>query len=180
MRDRETVEIGLSAAETGHLVLSTLHTVDAGQTINRIVGMFEQEEEKQIRIRLADTVRWIVCQRLLPKVGGGRVAAFEIMGSNLRVKDTILHGESEGKTYYEIIEGSEPFGMMTFDQCIVQLYKSGLIEEATAMGYASRKAIVGRAIDTIKAQRGEKTTTIEGLTIDEDYGKEDNKHQLNN
>jgi len=172
MRDRETVEIGLSAAETGHLVFSTLHTVDAGQTINRIVGMFEQEEEKQIRIRLADTVRWIVCQRLLPKVGGGRVAAFEIMGSNLRVKDTILHGESEGKTFYEIIEGSQPFGMMTFDQSIAGLYKDGLVDEQTAMGYASRKAIVGRAIDTIKAQRGEKTTSIEGLAIDEDYGKE--------
>jgi twitching motility protein PilT len=76
MRDRETVEIGLGAAETGHLVMSTLHTVDAGQTINRIIGMFEQEEERQIRIRLADTIRWIVCQRLLPKVGGGRVAVF--------------------------------------------------------------------------------------------------------
>jgi twitching motility protein PilT len=173
MRDRETVEIGLSAAETGHLVLSTLHTVDAGQTINRIVGMFDQEEEKQVRIRLADTVRWIVCQRLLPKVGGGRVAAFEIMGSNLRVKDTILNGESEGKTFYEIIEGSQPFGMMTFDQSIAELYKGGLVEPETAMAYASRKAIVGRAIDTIKAQRGEKTTTIEGLAIDEDYGKED-------
>ncbi|MBL7205011.1 MAG: Flp pilus assembly complex ATPase component TadA, partial [Desulfobacteraceae bacterium] len=172
MRDRETVEIGLSAAETGHLVVSTLHTVDAGQTINRIVGMFDQEEEKQIRIRLADTVRWIVCQRLLPKVGGGRVAAFEIMGSNLRVKDTILHGESEGKTYYEIIGGSQPFGMMTFDQCISDHYKNNLITEETAMGYASRKAIIGRAIDSIKAERGEKTTSIEGLAIDEEYGEE--------
>ncbi|EFK95444.1 twitching motility protein PilT, partial [sediment metagenome] len=107
MRDRETVEIGLSAAETGHLVMTTLHTVDAGQTINRILGMFSIEEENQIRIRLADTVRWIVCQRLLPKIGGGRAAAFEIMGNNLRVKDTILHGESEGKTFYEIIEAGE-------------------------------------------------------------------------
>jgi len=173
MRDRETVEIGLSAAETGHLVFSTLHTVDAGQTINRIVGMFDQEEEHQIRIRLADTVRWIACQRLLPKVGGGRVAAFEIMGSNLRVKDTILHGESEGKTYYEIIAGSQPFGMMTFDQCIADLYKNGLVTEETAIGYASRKAIVGRAIDSIKSARGEKTTTIEGLAIDKEYGKRD-------
>jgi twitching motility protein PilT len=109
MRDRETVEIGLSAAETGHLLVSTLHTVDAGQTINRIVGMFEQEEEQQIRIRLSETVRWIVCQRLLPKIGGGRVAAFEIMGTNLRIKDTILNGESEGKTFYEIIEAGHAF-----------------------------------------------------------------------
>jgi len=174
MRDRETVEIGLSAAETGHLVLTTLHTVDAGQTINRIVGMFEQEEEKQIRIRLADTVRWIVCQRLLPKVGGGRQAAHEIMGSNLRVKDTILNGESEGKTYYEIIEGSRPFGMMTFDQSIVDQYKAGRVSEDTAMSYASRKAVVGRMIDTIKSERGEKTTGIEGLAIDEQYGKSRN------
>ena len=160
MRDRETVEIGLSAAETGHLVLSTLHTVDAGQTINRIVGMFEQEEEQQIRIRLSDTVRWIVCQRLLPKVGGGRQAAHEIMGSNLRVKDTILNGESEGKTYYEIIQGSRPFGMMTFDQCIVDHYKAGKITEETAMSYASRKGVVGRMIDSVKSARGEATTEI--------------------
>jgi twitching motility protein PilT len=171
MRDRETVEIGLSAAETGHLVLTTLHTVDAGQTINRIIGMFEREEEKQIRIRLADTVRWIACQRLLPKEGGGRVAAFEIMGSNLRVKDTILNGESEGKTFYEIIEQSQPFGMMTFDQCIGDLFKEGLISEDVAMSYASRKAIVGRVIDSIKQTRGEKTTDIEGLSLDQDYGK---------
>ena len=84
MRDRETVEIGLSAAETGHLVLSTLHTMDAGQSINRIIGMFDLEEERLVRIRLADTMKWIISQRLLPKVGGGRVAAFEIMGNSLQ------------------------------------------------------------------------------------------------
>lgn len=171
MRDRETVEIGLGAAETGHLVLSTLHTIDAGQTINRIVGMFEQEEEKQIRIRLAETIRWIVCQRLLPKVGGGRVAAMEIMGTNLRVKDTILNGESEGKTFYEIIDAGEAFGMQTFDKTIIESYKAGLITEETALGYASRKAVVGRGIDQIKSAKGEKTTDIEGLRIDEDYRK---------
>ncbi len=171
MRDRETVEIGLSAAETGHLVLTTLHTTDAGQTINRIIGMFEQEEERQIRIRLADSLRWIACQRLLPKEGGGRVAAFEIMRSNLRVKDTILHGESEGKTFYEIIQGNRPFGAMTFDESITDLYREGFISEETAMGYASQKAVVGRAIDAIKASKGEKTTTIEDLSIDKEYAK---------
>ncbi len=171
MRDRETVEIGLSAAETGHLVLSTLHTVDAGQTINRIVGMFEQEEEKQIRIRLAETIRWIICQRLLPKVGGGRQAAHEILGTNLRVKDTILNGEAEGKTFYEIIEASRPFGMMTFDQSIVDHYKAGKVSEETAMSYASRKGVVGRMIDSVKSERGEKTTEIEGLKIDDLYSK---------
>jgi twitching motility protein PilT len=171
MRDRDTVEIGLTAAETGHLVLSTLHTVDAGQTINRILGMFSTEEENQIRIRLADTVRWIVCQRLLPKVGGGRVAAFEILGTNLRVKDSILHGESEGKTYYEIIQAGTAFGMITFDECIIGLYRDGLITEETAMAYASRKGVVSRGMDAVKSTRGEATTDIDGLEVDLSYGR---------
>ena len=161
MRDRETVEIGLSAAETGHLVMSTLHTVDAGQTINRIVGMFSQEEEQQIRIRLADTIRYIICQRLLPKVGGGRVALLEIMTSNLRVKDTIINGETEDKTYYEIITNGDAYGMWTFDQHILKLYQEGLVTEETALAYASRKAVVGRGIDNLKSAKGEKTTDID-------------------
>ena len=169
MRDRETVEIGLSAAETGHLVLSTLHTVDAGQTINRILGMFSTQEEKQIRIRLADTLRWVVAQRLLPKTGGGRVAAFEIMASNLRVKDTILHGESEGKTFNEIIVAGKPQGMVTFDEYIVSLYRNGKIDESVAMAYASRKDMVGRGVDSIKSARGESTTQIDSLEIDRGY-----------
>ena len=169
MRDRETVEIGLSAAETGHLVLSTLHTVDAGQTINRIVGMFSHEEEQQIRIRLADTIRWIICQRLLPKVGGGRVALLEIMTSNLRVKDTIINGETEDKTFYEIITNGDAYGMWTFDQHILKLYQEGLITEETAMAYASRKAVVGRGIDTLKSAKGEKTADIDELNMDDEY-----------
>ena len=116
-------------------------------------------------------MRWIVCQRLLPKVGGGRQAAHEIMGSNLRVKDTILNGEAEGKTYYEIIEGSRPFGMMTFDQSIVDHYKAGRISEDTSLSYASRKGVVGRLIDSVKSERGERTTEIDGLKIDEQYSK---------
>jgi len=171
MRDRETVEIGLTAAETGHLVLSTLHTVDAGQTINRIIGMFEQDEEQLVRIRLADTLRWVVCQRLMPKIGGGRVAAFEIVGSNMMVKDMILHGETEEKTFYDVMERSKAFHMMTFDQCIAEHYENGLITEETAMAYSSRRSVMGRAIGAIKSARGEKTTTIEGLDVDRDYGK---------
>jgi len=175
MRDRETVEIALSAAETGHLVLSTLHTVDAGQTINRVLGMFSTEEERQIRIRLADTVRWIACQRLLPRVGGGRVAAFEIMGANLRVKDTILHGESEGKTFREIIEASRQYGMITFDDYIIELYKTGQITEETALAYATTKGVVSRGIDSVKSERGESTTGIDGLEVDRDYGRDNRK-----
>ena len=175
MRDRETVEIGLSAAETGHLVLSTLHTVDAGQTINRVLGMFSTEEETQVRIRLADTVRWIVCQRLLPKEGGGRVAAFEVMGSNLRVKDTILHGESEGKTYYEIIQAGKAFGMITFDDYIVELFSKDQISEETGKAYASNKGIVGRGIDSVKSSRGQATTDIGKLEVDKSYRKPERK-----
>jgi len=171
MRDRESLEIGLSAAETGHLVLSTLHTLDAGQTINRILGMFPTEEENQIRTRIADSIRWIICQRLLPKVGGGRVAAFEILRTNLRVKDSILHGESEGKTFYDIIQAGKAFGMVTFDDYILSLYEKGLITQETAMAYASRKDVLGRGIDTIKTVRGEATTDIEDLKVDLDYGK---------
>ncbi len=170
MRDRETVEIGLAAAETGHLVLSTLHTVDAGQTINRVLGMFSTEEERQVRIRLADTVRWVVAQRLLPKVGGGRVAAFEMMGTNLRVKDSILNGESEGKTFNDIIVAGKAQGMISFDEYIIRLYEEGKIDEATALGYASRQDIVGRGLDSIKSARGESTSGIASLEIDKGYG----------
>ncbi len=171
MRDRETVEIGMSAAETGHVVMSTLHTINAGQTINRIVGMFDQTEEQQIRIRLAETVRWIVSQRLMPKVGGGRVAALEIMGNNLRIKDTIEHGESQGKTFYEIIEAASSFGWKTFDMAIMELFEEGMITEETALLYCSNKGVVSRGIDSIKKTRGESTTTLSGLAIDLNYRK---------
>ncbi|TLY38799.1 MAG: PilT/PilU family type 4a pilus ATPase [Nitrospirae bacterium] len=171
MRDRETVELALKASETGHLVLSTVHTVDAGQTVHRILGMFDQEEEKLIRQRLADTVRWIVGQRLLPKVGGGRIAVHDILGNNIRTRESILTGESEGKTFYEIQEASVPFGMQTFDQAIVKVYSQGLITQETAELYASRKAIVQRGIDKIKQSRGEKTTDIQGLTLDSGYAR---------
>ena len=173
MRDRETVEIGLSAAETGHLVLTTLHTVDAGQTINRILGMFDTEEEKQIRIRLSDAIRYVVCQRLLPREGGGRVAAFEIMGKDIRVKELILDGESEGKTFYEVIESNRAFGWRTFDDSILELFQEGQISHDTAMAYASKKAIMRRGIDRIKSARGEKVTDIDGLEVDRGYGTRD-------
>ncbi|HYL81518.1 MAG TPA: PilT/PilU family type 4a pilus ATPase [Candidatus Acidoferrum sp.] len=172
MRDRETLEIGLAAAETGHLVMSTLHTVDAGQTINRMLGMFDKDEERQARMRMADTLRWVVCQRLLPKVGGGRVAALEIMGMNMRIEEVILNGESEGKSYYEIIHDSEALGMQTFDTHILQLFQQGLITEETALSYASKRSTVARGLDTIKATKGEKTSDIEGLSLDTDYSKQ--------
>jgi twitching motility protein PilT len=157
MRDRATVEIALSAAETGHLVMSTLHTIDAGQTVNRILGMFETEEQEQVRHRLADTLRWIVGQRLAPKLGGGRRALLEIMGSNLRVKESIVFGESEGKSFNEIIEASYTFGWRSFDQSCLEAYESGEISEEVAMLYCSKRGTVQRGIDNIKKKRGETT-----------------------
>ena len=171
MRDRETAELALKASETGHLVLSTLHTVNAGQAINRVVGMFDKDEEKQIRQRLADTVRWVVGQRLVPKVGGGRWAVHDILANTIRSNELILQGEQEGKTFYEIQEVGEPFGMMTFDQSLLKAYETGLVTEDTAVNYSTRKAVVQRGIDTVKQTRGEKTTDVEGLKLDTDYNR---------
>jgi twitching motility protein PilT len=171
MRDRETAELALKASETGHLVLSTLHTVNAGQAINRIVGMFDQEEEKQIRQRLAETIRWVVGQRLVPKVGGGRWAVHDILSNTIRSNELILNGESDGKTFYEIQEMGEPFGMMTFDQSLVRSYDNGIITEETAVAYATRRAVAQRGVDTIKQKRGERTTPIDGLKLDWEYGR---------
>ncbi len=168
MRDRDTMEIGLTAAETGHLVLSTLHTIDAGQTINRILGMFEQAEQPQIRNRLVDTIRWIVSQRLLPRVGGGRVAAIEILRTSLRVKDLIINGETEDKTFYHIINEGSALEMRTFDQHILELYSRGIITEKSAVTYCSQRAEMNRGLDRLKAERGESTTTLTDLAMEEE------------
>jgi twitching motility protein PilT len=171
MRDRETVEIAMSAAETGHLVMSTLHTINAGQTINRIIGMFEQEEQQQVRIRLAETLRWVVSQRLIPKVSGGRIAALEVMGNNLRVKDSIEHGESDGKTFYEIIEASSTFGWKTFDMAVLELYEQELITEESALLYCTNKGVVSRGIDKIKKANGHSNLGFANLKLDMQYGR---------
>ena len=165
MRDRATVEIALSAAETGHLVFSTLHTIDAGQTINRILGMFETEEQEQIRYRLSDTLRWVVSQRLAPRINGGRYPLVEIMGANLRTKESIVQGESEGKSFYEIIEASQTFGWRTFDYSCLDAFKRGIITEETALMYSSKRGIVTRGIDNIRKTRGESTTNIPDLRM---------------
>ena len=165
MRDRDTVKIALSAAETGHLVLSTLHTVNAGETINRILGMFEPDEQEQLRTRLSDSLRWVVSQRLAPKIGGGRQALLEIMGSNLRIQETIRLGESEGKTFYEIIDASYAFGWRTFDQACLDAFEQGLITEDTATLYCTKRSVVSRSIDNLKKARGEVTSSVNSLRM---------------
>jgi twitching motility protein PilT len=166
MRDRATVEVALMAAETGHLVLSTLHTVDAGQSINRILGLFSLGEEQQVRLRLADSLRYIISQRLAPRVAGGRQLLTEIMGYNLRTRETIALGESENRSFYEIIEASSPFGWTTFDQSILNAYEAGTISEETARLFSSKKGRVTRGIDLIHKTRGTDNQRDTGLRLD--------------
>nr|MBA3544169.1 Flp pilus assembly complex ATPase component TadA [Chthoniobacterales bacterium] len=166
MRDRATVEVALMAAETGHLVVSSLHTVDAGQSINRILGLFSLGEEKQIRLRLADSLRYIVSQRLAPKAGGGRQLLTEIMGNNLSTRETIALGEAEARSFYEIIEASAPFGWRTFDQSVLEAYENGAISEETARLFSSKKGRVARGIDLIQKTRGYENEVGTELRLD--------------
>jgi twitching motility protein PilT len=150
IRDRETMDIVLTAAETGHLVFSTLHTIGASHTLNRILGFYLPEEEYTVRHRLAGALRWIIGEKLLPKIGGGRVPIFDILYNSLRAREIIMTGEKEGKTFYDVMIQGSAFGMRTFDQDLIELYKKGLIEEEIAIMHAIRKDKVSREIDLIK------------------------------
>jgi twitching motility protein PilT len=167
MRDRESVEVALTAAETGHLVLSTLHTIDAGQSVNRILGMFEPNEQHQIRLRLADTLRFVASQRLVTKETGGRLLLTEVMGTNLRVREAVALGENENRSFYDIIEASQAFGWMTFDHAIIRAYQAGLINENVAELYATRKGVVTRGMDDLRKSRGIETDERSGLQLEE-------------
>ncbi|HET7436746.1 MAG TPA: ATPase, T2SS/T4P/T4SS family, partial [Thermoanaerobaculia bacterium] len=137
MRDVETIEIAMEAAETGHLVLSTLHTIDAAKTVDRIIGVFPKDQEPQIRTRFAQSFRYVVSQRLLPKVGGGRVAALEILKSSMRTRDYIIKGESEGRSLTDAMHDGSVDGMQTFDDEIEKLWLQRTISKETALAYAS-------------------------------------------
>lgn len=140
MRDLETAEIALEAAETGHLVLSTLHTIDASKTIDRIIGLYPKNEEKIIRTRLAQTFRYIVSQRLIPRSDGkGRIAAVEIMKSNPRTREYIEKGETEGKTLLDAIRDGEIDGMQDFDSVIRSMIESKSITLDDGLSYATNK-----------------------------------------
>jgi twitching motility protein PilT len=168
MRDRATVEIALTAAETGHLVMSTIHTINAGQSINRILGLFNREEEQQLRLRISAMLRWVISQRLVPRNGGGRALVNEIMGSNLRTRETVALGESDGRSFYEIIEAQATFGWTTFDQSMLRLYEDGVVTEETAELYATNKARMTRFIDDVKKERGLAEERPTGLRLEQD------------
>ena len=138
MRDKETIEVALEAAETGHLVLSTLHTIDASKTVDRIIGVFPKNEERVIRTRIAQSFRYIVSQRLIPRGDGkGRVAAIEILKSTMRTREYIEKGESEGKSLIDAMEQGDQDGMQTFDSVIEQMVRNGVLSKEGAMPYAT-------------------------------------------
>ncbi len=140
MRDVETVSIALEAAETGHLVLSTLHPIDAAKTVDRIVGIFPKNEERQVRTRFAQSFRWIVSQRLIPKRGGGRMAVCEVLRSNSRTREYVQEGESEGKSLEDAMNDGVLEGMQTFDYELERLINSGTIDRELGLSYATNRS----------------------------------------
>ncbi len=147
MRDRETIEIALEAAETGHLVLSTLHTIDASKTVERIIGTFPVNEQHGIRVRLAKAFRYILSQRLLPrKERKGRVAIIEILKSTMRTREYVEKGENEGKTLLDAMRDGSTEGMQHFDEEIEKLIRAGIIDKETALSYATNAGNLRLAI----------------------------------
>ena len=150
MRDRETIETALEASETGHLVFSTLHTIDASKTVERIVGVFPMAEQQLIRTRLAGSFRWIVSQRLVPrKEGGGRVAVVEILRSTQRTREYMEHGEREGKTLLDAIRDGNLDGMQSFDNELESLTRTGVIATTTALAYSTNQGNLRLAISDL-------------------------------
>ena len=138
MRDKETIEIALEAAETGHLVLSTLHTIDASKTVERVVGVFPMAEQHVIRNRLAKSFRYIISQRLIPaKDGKSRVAVLEILKATVRTREYLEKGEQDGKTLLDAMRDGDTEGMQHFDGGIEQLVRAGVIELDTGLAYAT-------------------------------------------
>jgi twitching motility protein PilT len=148
MRDVETISIALEASETGHLVLSTLHTIDAAKTIDRIVGVFPKNEERQIRTRFSQSFKWIVSQRLVPKLGGGRIAICEILRSNSRTKEYVQEGEREGKSLQDAMEAGGLDGMQTFDQELEKLIHAGTIDRELGLSFATNRTNLQLRLDT--------------------------------
>ena len=148
MRDVETISIALEASETGHLVLSTLHTIDAAKTIDRIVGVFPKNEERQIRTRFSQAFKWVVSQRLIPKKGGGRLAVCEILRSNSRTREYVQEGEREGKSLEDAMNDGMLEGMQTFDSVLEKLINGGQIDRETALSYATNRTNLQLRLDT--------------------------------
>jgi len=148
MRDVETISIALEASETGHLVLSTLHTIDAAKTIDRIVGVFPKNEERQIRTRFAQSFKWIVSQRLVPKIGGGRIAVCEILRASSRTREYVAEGEREGKSLTDAMHDGALEGMQTFDGELEKLIYKGVVDREVALSYATNRTNLQLRLET--------------------------------
>jgi twitching motility protein PilT len=148
MRDVETISIALEASETGHLVLSTLHTIDAAKTIDRIVGVFPKSEERQIRTRFSQAFKWVVSQKLLPKRGGGRMAICEVLRATSRTREYVQEGEREGKSLVDAMEDGHLDGMQTFDQEIERLINEGTIDKELGLSYATNRTNLQLKLET--------------------------------
>jgi twitching motility protein PilT len=161
MRDRETIEIALEAAETGHLVLSTLHTIDASKTVERIVGVFPLSDQQSIRNRFSKAFRFIVSQRLLPRRDGqGRVAVLEILKSTMRTREYVEKGESEGKSLLDAMNDGAQEGMQHFDGELEKLIRAGTVELQTGLSYATNHGNLRLALtDFVEEQSAEKVAT---------------------
>jgi twitching motility protein PilT len=147
MRDRETIEIVLEAAETGHLVFSSLNTMDASKTVERIVSAFSPAEQQSVRERLAKSFRYIICQRLMSKSDrNGRIPAFEILKANARTRECIEKGERENKSLLDAIKAGASEGMQHFDGEIAQLVQQRLVDFETGLSYASNPGILGQEL----------------------------------
>ena len=160
MRDVETISIALEASETGHLVLSTLHTIDASKTIDRIVGVFPKNEERQVRTRFSQAFKWVVSQRLIPKTGGGRMAICEILRSNSRTKEYIQEGEREGKSLADAMADGALDGMQTFDGELEKLIASGTLDKETALSYATNRTNLQLRLETQGSDSGKGGVSI--------------------
>jgi twitching motility protein PilT len=160
MRDRETIEVALDAAETGHLVYSTLHTIDAAKTVERIIGAFALSDQNAVRTRLAKSFRYIISQRLIPrKDGAGRAAAFEILKSTLRTREYVQKGEGEGKTLLDAMRDGSTEGMQYFDAEIEKLIRVGTIDIETGLSYATNPGNMRLELaDLLESQASEKKT----------------------
>ena len=169
IRDRDTMEIALTAGETGHLVVSTLHTISASQTVNRILGMFTRDEEQQVRERLVGSLRYIISQRLVPKKGGGRLLVTELMGSNLRSREAIGLGETENRRLADIIEAGSTAGWHSFEQSLVRAYENDLVTQETALLYCINKSAMHQRLDTINKRRETVTSTLDGVRLKMDH-----------
>lgn len=148
MRDVETISIALEASETGHLVLSTLHTIDAAKTIERIVGVFPRSDERQVRTRFSAAFRWVVSQRLVPKIGGGRIGVCEILRSTSRTREYVLEGERDGKSLHDAMEDGALDGMQTFDNELYRLIGEGIVDRELALSYATNRTNLQLKLDT--------------------------------